>query len=386
MGGRRLFDFRRPDPRGADRPAPAVDDVPLRGQTVPRGVLRRIGVVKVRDPVVPLAGTRRAQVGPGHEARVGAHLHLGLEGVGAVRLVLVRRAPVHQEARHRTRPGGELRGAQAHRVDRPLGDVELQAAGAGDVSHDRRLAAAERNRQRLLVGSTPPDRRLAAVCVFYLDRRVVAPAHRDGQLAAPIAHEEAEPYRRREERLARRLPLVVRLLGQSGRLGHGVEVVVLVCVATPVGRRTGRDQEAGHVPVRRTLAARQLLGAELMIRPRSDQIELQGLDEARADLEGIGRSTVSGGHGRRIPYNGVLSRWWEPVDPPAGRSIRSRTSEDGPECGRRSRVTSISTSVSSSIKDTSGREPHSGRLSDGRPQTDPSTATRTKACRVPRSL
>lgn len=39
--------------------------------------------------------------------------------------------------------------------------------------------------------------------------------------------------------------LVVRLLGQSGRLGHGVDVVVLVYVAAPFGRSSRRDQEAG---------------------------------------------------------------------------------------------------------------------------------------------
>ena len=31
----------------------------------------------------------------------------------------------------------------------------------------------------------------------------------------------------------------------------------------------------------------------------------------RADLHGVGRSTISGGHGRRVPYNGVGSRWSE---------------------------------------------------------------------------
>ena len=45
----RQLDFRRPDPRRADRPALAGGDVPLGGHAVPSAILRRIGVVEVRD-------------------------------------------------------------------------------------------------------------------------------------------------------------------------------------------------------------------------------------------------------------------------------------------------------------------------------------------------
>ena len=294
---RRPLHLRRSDPRRADRPALAVDEFPLGRHAVPGGVLRRIGVVEVGDPIVPVAGVRAAQVRPRHEALLGAHLDLGLEGVGPVRLGLVRRAPVDQEARHRTRAGGQMRAARPHCVDRPFRDVKLQAVRAGNVAHDRPRAAVERDRQRLLAGSTPPDRRLAAVRFLHFRVCVVAPARGDRQLAAGPGHEKAQPDRRREERLARRLALVVRLLGQAGRFGNGVEIVVLVYVAAPVGRRPGRDQEAGDVPVRRALAARQLLGAERMARPGSDQIELDGFDEASADLLGIGGRMLGGGHG-----------------------------------------------------------------------------------------
>ena len=127
-----------------------------------------------------------------------------------------------------------------------------------------------------------------------LGRGVVAPAHGDRQLTASRGHEEAQPYRRREERLAGRLPLVVRLLGQTRRLGNRVEVVVLVGIAAPLRRGAGRDEEAGDVPVRRALAARQLLGIQLMAGPGTDQIKPQRLDEALADRTGI-----DGGLGRR---------------------------------------------------------------------------------------
>ena len=102
----RLLYFSRPDPCRADRPALAVDELPLGRYAVSGGVLRRIGVVEVRDPVVPIAAVRPAQVRARHEALVGAHLDLGLEGVGTVGLGLVRSAPVDEKAGHRTRAGG----------------------------------------------------------------------------------------------------------------------------------------------------------------------------------------------------------------------------------------------------------------------------------------
>ena len=175
--------------------------------------------------------------------------------------------------------------------------MKLQAVRAGDLLDGGRGAVGERDRQRHLAVSSPPDRRLAAVRFLYICRCVVAPAHRDGQVAARLGHEKTHAYRRWEECLTRRLALVVRLLGQTGRLGDGVEVVVLIGIGALVGGRSGRNQKSGDVPVRRALAARQLLGAEFMTRPRSDQIELQGLDEAQTDLKGVGGGTFSVGRG-----------------------------------------------------------------------------------------
>ena len=210
-----------------------------------------------------------------------------------------------------------MRATQPHRVNRAFGHVKLQARGAGNVSNDR-FRAAERDRQRRLAGSTPPDRRLAAVRFLYICRRVVAPARRDRQLATCPGHQKAQSDRRREIRLARGLALVVRLLGQTGRLGHGVEVVVLVHIPASIRRRPGRDQEAGDVPVRRAFATRQLLGAEFMARPGSNQIELDGLDETRADFEGIDRSRLRGCHGRGVPYTEREARspapWFQTTD------------------------------------------------------------------------
>ena len=148
----RLLNFSRPDPRRADRPALVVDEIPLGRPAMPGGVLRRIGVVEIRDPIVPLAGVRPAQVRPRHEALVAAHLDLGLEGVGAVGLGLVRRAPVDEKAGHGTRVGGQLRPGQSRRVERAFCDVKLQTARVGHVAHDRPCIATEGDRQCCLAG------------------------------------------------------------------------------------------------------------------------------------------------------------------------------------------------------------------------------------------
>ena len=65
-------------------------------------------------------------------------------------------------------------------------------------------------------------------------------------------------------------------------------------IAAPLRRRAGWDDEAGDVPVRRALAARQLFGVQLMAGPGTDQVEPQRLAEALADRTGI-----DGGLGRR---------------------------------------------------------------------------------------
>ena len=55
-----------------------------------------------------------------------------------------------------------------------------------------------------------------------------------------------------EEALLRGLALLRRLFRETCRLRHLVEVVVFLGVATLLGRRAGRNQEAGQVPVRGT--------------------------------------------------------------------------------------------------------------------------------------
>ena len=64
--------------------------------------------------------------------------------------------------------------------------MKLQALGAGDVAHDRTRSSVERDRQRLLAGSTPPDRCLATVRFLNIAGCVVAPARGNRQFVAQI--------------------------------------------------------------------------------------------------------------------------------------------------------------------------------------------------------
>ena len=100
------------------------------------GVLGRVGVVKIGDLLVPLGGLRATQVRPRHKGMVAAHLDLGLEGVGDVGLVLVRRAVVDEKDRDRARALRDVL-LEILRRDQPFDDMELEAAGAGHIVHHR---------------------------------------------------------------------------------------------------------------------------------------------------------------------------------------------------------------------------------------------------------
>ena len=70
-------------------------------------------------------GPRAAQVRPGDERTVAAHLELGLEDVGEVGLALLardRRTVIHQEDGNRARPLWDVP-LKVLRGDRPLDDV-----------------------------------------------------------------------------------------------------------------------------------------------------------------------------------------------------------------------------------------------------------------------
>ena len=168
--------------------------------------------------------------------------------------------------------------------------MQREPAGAGDLVTPGAGAAGgrERHRHHAFVRPPPPARRRLPVLALDLLLRVVAPPHDRGQRVGVAGHEEAQPHRRREEPLPGRLPLLRRLLRQAARLQRLVDVVVLVPVRPHLGLRAGRNEEARQIPVRRAHPAGQSLFGEGVARPRTDEVEVQRLDEAFAHLRRVG--------------------------------------------------------------------------------------------------
>ena len=99
-----------------------------------RGVLGRVGVVEVRNLLIPLRRTYTTEVRPSHERTIAPYLDLRLEGVGDVGPFLVRGSEpvVDEEDRH----GSRARWEESCKIlpgNRPVHDLEPQATGARDL-------------------------------------------------------------------------------------------------------------------------------------------------------------------------------------------------------------------------------------------------------------
>ena len=122
---------------------------------------------------------------------------------------------------------------------------------------------------------------------------VVAPTHDHGQGIRLGRHEEAQPHRRREEALLRSPALLRRLFREAARLRRLVDVVFLVGVCAQLRLRAGWNQKAGQIPVRRSHPAGQPLVGEGVTSPGTDQVQVQGVDQALAHPRGIGDAARS---------------------------------------------------------------------------------------------
>ena len=238
--------------------------------------------------IVPIRRLCAAWVRPRHEGLAATDLDLGLEGVGAVRVGLVRGSPVDQKNRHRPRSCGNP--GESVGSDRPLVDVERETTGVGNnkVAGSMRSGSRQRHRHRPFVRPPQPCRFGLPVGPFDLGVFVVPPAHDHGQGIRLGRHEEAQPHRRREKALLRSLALLRRLLGETARRRRLVDVVLLVGIRTPLRLRAGWNQEAGQIPVRRSHPARQPLGCEGVSTPGADKVQIEGLDQTLAHLDGVG--------------------------------------------------------------------------------------------------
>ena len=317
LHGLRRLHVGRGNPRGAQRPAGAIRQLPVRGHAVAGCILRRVGVVQVRHALVRIVAGHPARVGPRHERHRAPHVQLGLKGECLVTGALGRRRPfVHKEHRHgaspRRNPVRKARGG--HRT----GDrVEVQTAGAGDAA-PARVARSRKWQPDGLVArrALPPGRcgtpgvrasrvvralrsvgqalrvqhiiRTAAIRGLLRTVAVVAPPDGHVQLVDALGNQEAQAHRRREEASPGCLALLRGVVAQPRLSGDlRVEVVVRVGVRALLGRRVAWHQEPREIPVGWPHPTRQALVGQGVSRPRTDQVHLQRLAEAGAHVSGL---------------------------------------------------------------------------------------------------
>ena len=99
---------------------------------------------------------------------------------------------------------------------------------------------------------------------------------------------------------------------------HEAIEAALNTVIVAAGKRYRSSHDLGHLANVAADAGQPLpaelegIGAELMVRPGSNQIELDGLYDARADFEGIDRSAGGGSHGPAGTLHGAGPAGREP--------------------------------------------------------------------------
>ena len=340
--GLRLLDLGGGRPGGAEHPAGAVHQLPVRGDPVAGRELGRVGVVQIRHALVPVIAGDLAGVGSRDERYRAPHLDLGLEGERLVALAIRRRdAVVHQEQGHGTRSGRDPP-REARGIHRTRDCVENQPAGirnrvgsriAGRCRQGHRhgffarsalppapdlaLAGSVGAGDRLLgvaalaAGSIPafaPARALvrgrlprvafrscfaalpgavtARVAALRLHPAVVAPADEDLQRVDSLVHEEAQPHGRGEEALLRGPAVFGGVIAEPRPFRH-LGLVVHVRVAALLDRRSARDEKSGEVPVGRPLPAPQSLVGQRMAGPRADEVEPERVDDRLAHFGGF---------------------------------------------------------------------------------------------------
>ena len=109
-------------------------------------VLGSVGVVEVGYPIVPIRRLRATRVRPRHKGLATANLDLGLEGVGTVRVLVVRGSHVHEKDRHR--PRARRNPGESVGTDRPLIHMERETAGVGNSQVAGSMLSGSRQRHR----------------------------------------------------------------------------------------------------------------------------------------------------------------------------------------------------------------------------------------------
>ena len=304
------------------------------------GVLGGVGVVQVRNALVPVVAGDLAGVGTRDERSRASHLDFGLKGERLVPFPVRRRdAVVHQEQGHGTRTWCNPT-REARCVDRARDRVEDQAVGIrdwlgarvagrcrqgyanrfgtrralppashltpfGSVDADLRLVvtanlvagpfpAPTASRVLLIATGSCLVALLVAAAVRIAARRlhpaVVAPTDKDVHRFDLLAHEEAQPHGRGEEALLRGPAVFRGVVSEPSTLGD-FRLVIHVCVAAMFDRRSAGNQKPGEIPVGRTHPARQSFVRQRVAGPRADKIESECVDDRLAYFGGFCRAS-----------------------------------------------------------------------------------------------
>ena len=283
------------NPGGTQHLALAVRQFPVRRNAVPRGVLRCVGVVQIRDLIVPRRRPSTTRVRTRHDGSFGTNIDLCLEGICRIRIRLLWRSLVDQKDGHGSSAGRNVH--QTLGLNRAHGHVEPQTVGFGNRAVS---CVYYTHRDSSFLRRTLPDLYGASVGTLDLGAAIVAPAQGHGHIGRVFVDEETQTNRRWEEAFLRGLAFLRRLLREAAGLGYRVDLFVLVGIRARLLRSAERNEKAGQIPVRGADVFGQPLLSEFVSCARANQIESQRANQAFSDLGGVcGSSRVETGIGLR---------------------------------------------------------------------------------------
>jgi len=206
----RALHLRRRHPRCTDHTAVALHCIPLGGDPMSHCKLRRVRILQVANPLVPVVGEGAAQVRSRNEGRRRRDGDLRLKCVCHVGRPDVGRPSIHEEDGDRSGSWRDMvrEGIARHRSRT---GVQSEASRVGDI--DLGLSVGHAKVHELLTGCALPDRDRVALVILDFGRGVVSPRDPDVQVCRRRRDEEAQTDRRREVRLLRSAPLLAALLG-----------------------------------------------------------------------------------------------------------------------------------------------------------------------------
>ncbi len=186
----RAFHRRIRNPSGTQHLALAVHKFPVRRNAVSGGVLRCVGVVQIRDLIVPCRRPSTTRVRSRNDGSFGAHLDLRLEGICRIRIRLLWFPLIDQKDGHGSRAGRNVH--ETLGFDCANGHVEPQTAGFGNRAVS---CVYYTHRDSSFLRRTLPDLHGASVGTLDLGAAIVTPAQGHGHIGRVFVDEETQSDR-----------------------------------------------------------------------------------------------------------------------------------------------------------------------------------------------